>query len=69
MKFIRVAPDRYINTATIKEIVLTSSGMTHPPMPRPSDDTWSAMVIYIDGKREPFVGPPALNLKNFLLAQ
>lgn len=38
-------------------------------MPRPSDESWSATVIFIDGKREPFTGSAALNLKNFLLAQ
>jgi hypothetical protein len=68
MKFIKVAPDRYINVASIKEIVLTSNGAPHSPVSRQGDETWSAMVIFIDGKREPFIGPAALNFKNLVQA-
>jgi len=53
VKFIKVAPDRYLNTASIKEIILTSTGTTHSPLSRPSDEVWSAMVLFLDGKREP----------------
>ena len=68
MKFIKVAPDRYLNAASIKEIVLTSTVNPHLPVSRQSDEACSAMVIFSDGKREPFTGPAALNLKNAVLA-
>ena len=67
MKFIKVGPDRFINVASIKEVLLSSTGITNPPVPHPADEVGAVMVIFMDGKREPFRGAAAMNIKGAVL--
>ena len=67
VKFIKVGLDRFINAASIKEVLLGTTGFPGSAASHSPDEVGAVMVVFMDGKREPFKGGAALNIKNAVL--